>query len=335
MFALSRGWVASLLAAAVLGLGQAPGLRAQEPLTKVGTIPLKGRPGNLDYVNLDTKRDRLLVANKANGTLDIVDLKAGKLLMQIPGQDGVQGIAYAADQDRVYVGLGEGGFVNVFTAEDFKLVKTLKFKDDADAVRYNQATQRLYVAHADKALGVIDTKALSVKADVKLPGGAEAFQLETGRPRLYLNVPSSNLVIVIDTEKNTVVQQFPLTQGAGNYAMALDEPNHRLFVSCRKKPVLVVLDTETGKELAAVPIPTGTDDLWFDAKRKLLYTSCGEGFLAVIRQQDADRYEAAARIPTTKGAKNCYFDAATGRLFLSVPRQGGKPGPEIEIYQAP
>src|SRR5258707_12060147 len=71
-------------------------------LELVQTIPLKGKPGGLDHLALDGKRDRLLVANKANNTLDVVDLKAGKLLKQVPNQTGVQGVAYAADLDRVY-----------------------------------------------------------------------------------------------------------------------------------------------------------------------------------------------------------------------------------------
>ena len=63
---------------------------------------------------LDAKRDRLFLANTANGTLDVIDLKAGKLLKQVAGQSGIQGVAYAADLDRVFVGLGTGGYCNVF-----------------------------------------------------------------------------------------------------------------------------------------------------------------------------------------------------------------------------
>src|SRR5205814_5167562 len=82
-------------------------------LELVQTIPLKGKAGNLDHLALDTKRDRLLVANKANDTLDVVDLKSGTLLKQVPNQTGVQGIAYAADLDRVFIGLGTNGLCNV------------------------------------------------------------------------------------------------------------------------------------------------------------------------------------------------------------------------------
>src|SRR5438105_8891775 len=94
-------------------------------LELIQTIPLKGKPGNLDHLALDAKRDRLLVANKANNTLDVVDLKAGKLLKQVPNQTAIQGIAYAADLDRVFVGLGTNGLCNVLDGESYKAMKTI------------------------------------------------------------------------------------------------------------------------------------------------------------------------------------------------------------------
>jgi len=82
-------------------------LAAAEPtLVLLQTIDLKGKAGKLDHVALDSKRQRLLVANKANNTLDVVDLKTGKLVQQVPGQAGIQGLAYVADLDRIFVGLG-------------------------------------------------------------------------------------------------------------------------------------------------------------------------------------------------------------------------------------
>jgi hypothetical protein len=306
---------------------------AEPSLKLVQTIPLKGPAGRLDHLALDAKNGRLFVANMANSSLDVVDLKAGQLVKQVPGQQGIQGIAYAEDLDRVFVGLGTGGFCNVFSGEDYKLLKTIKFADDADNVRYNPATHLAYVAHAEKALGVIDAKTYEVKADIKLPGQAESFQLEKGRPRLYLNTPSPAQVNVIDLDKNAVVGHYPLQRAAANYPLALDETNRRLFVGCRKPPAVVVLDSESGEEKANVAIPGDTDDVFLDAKRQRLYASCGEGFLAVIRQADADHYELLEKVPTIKGARTCLLDPEGGRLYLLIPRQAGKEGPEVWVYQ--
>lgn len=295
-------------------------------------IDLKGKAGNLDHLALDAKRDRLLVANKVNNTLDVVDLKAGKLLRQIPNQQGIQGIAYAADLDRVFVGLGSGGFCNIFDGETYKLQKTIKFADDADNVRYHAASKRVYVAHAEKALGVIDAVKYNLLADIKLPGTAEGFQLEKGRPRLYLAMPVPSEIIVIDTEKNEVINRYPVTMAGGQHPVVLDEAGKRLYIGCRKKPMVVVMDTETGKELAGIDIPGDVDDLFLDAKRQRLYASCGEGAVVVIGPK-GDRWEVLEKIETAKGAKTSYFDADTGRFFLAVPRQTGKQGLEVWVYQ--
>src|SRR5262249_27791132 len=150
---------------------------AEPELKLVQTIPLKGRPGKLDHLALDSKGERLFVANKPNNTLDIVDLKTGKLLQQIGAQQGIQGIAYAADLNRIFVGLGQGGYCNIFDGKDYKLLKSVKFQDDSDNVGYHPKTNQVYVAHAENALGVIDAKTFELKADIKLPTMAEQFEL--------------------------------------------------------------------------------------------------------------------------------------------------------------
>jgi DNA-binding beta-propeller fold protein YncE len=308
--------------------------QAQTPvLEKKQTIALKGKGGNFDHLAIDSKRDRLLVANKANNTLDIVDLKSGKLLKQVRDQGGIQGIAYAPDLDRVFVGLGTGGFCNTFDGNDYKLLKTIKFMDDSDNVRYDPRTHIVYVAHAEKALGVIDAKTNEQKPDITLPGAAEGFQIETGRPILYVNIPAPPEVAVIDTDKNTVVKHYKVGMAGGHHPLALDEANHRLFLGCRKKPMVVVMDSETGKEITGVEIPGDIDDLFYDAKNKRLYASCGDGAIAVIRQNSADKYELQEKIETAKNARTSYYDAATGRYFLAVPRQTEKGAPEIWVYQ--
>ena len=190
------------------------------------------------------------------------------------------------------------------------------------------------MAHAEKALGVIDAKTFVLKADIKLPAGAEGFVIEAKRPRLYLVTPSPSQLVVIDTEKNEVVTTHPIKSAAGGHPVALDEANHRVFLGCRKEPMVVVMDTETGKEVATVPIPGDVDDLFYDAKTKRLYASCGEGFLVVIEQQDADQYKVLEKMDTVKGARTSLYVPETKRLYLAVPRQEGKEGPEVRVYQA-
>jgi len=306
---------------------------ADAPMELTQTIVLKGKAGKLDHLALDAKRDRLFLANTVNGTLDIVDLKANKLLKQVVGQTGIQGVAYAAGLDKLFVGLGSGGLCNVFDGADYKPLKTIKFTDDADNVRYDPASGQVYVAHAEKSLGVIDARTFAIKADLTLPGAAEGFQIAKNRPKLYLVIPSPSQLLAIDTKSNEIKGTYPIASAAGGHPLALDEDNRRVFVGCRQPAAIVVLDAESGKEITSVAIPQDVDDLFFDAKRKRLYASCGEGFIAIVRQSDADHYALSEKIATVAKAKTSLFDADSGRLFLAVPRQPGKEGPEIRVYR--
>ncbi|HZT81549.1 MAG TPA: hypothetical protein VFA26_15085 [Gemmataceae bacterium] len=333
MFGLKICLSSPALAAGLLLLAAQP-TPAAEPATLklVQAIPLKGVAGRLDHAAIDSRHGRLFVANLSNNSLDIVDLKAGKLVKQIPGQKKIQGIAYAPDLDRICVGNGIGGECNIFDGRDYKLLRSIKLLG-ADNVRYLASRHLAYVGHAEKALSALDARTYEVKAEIKLPGRPEGFHLETKRPRLYLNTVDPTRLVVIDTDKNEVLHRYPLKLADRAYPLALDEANHRLFLGCRNKPSVVVMDSESGKEVARVPIPEDIDDLFFDARNKRLSASCGAGFLAVLRQRDADHYETLETIPTVKLARTCLFDPAGGRLYLFVPRQEGQEGPTIRVYE--
>jgi hypothetical protein len=314
----------------IILLGAVPSAAADPaPLKLVQTIDLKGPPGKLDHFALDTKRDRLLVANQINNSLDIVDLKAGKMLKQVPDQKSISGIAYVPNLDRIFVGNG-GGVCNAFDGSSYELLKSLPFPG-ADNVRFDARSGLVFLGA--KTLPAIDAKTMNVKQDIELPGSPRAFRSEPDRFRLYANT-SSGVVCVVDTDKLHVTARYPIKLAGGNYALALDPANRRVFVGCRKEPKLVVLDSETGREITSLDIPGDVDDLAYDAKRKRIYGSCGEGYLVVIQQSDADNYAMLAKLPTAKLARTSLFDPDSGRLFLGVPRQDGKDGPEIRVYQA-
>jgi len=137
---------------------------------------------------------------------------------------------------------------------------------------------------------------------------------------------------VIDRAQKTVLAAWPMTQFTANFPMALDEANGRLFVGCRQPARLVVLDTATGKPVTDLAFSSDTDDLFYDAKLKRLYTSCGEGFVDVIGQRVANSYQSHERIRTRAGARTSYFSAELNEFYLAVPLQGGYEA-EIRVFQ--
>ena len=117
--------------------------------------------------------------------------------------------------------------------------------------------------------------------------------------------------------------------------MALDEDGHRLFVATRTPARLLVFDTTSGHMIAALPCVQGSDDLFFDATRKRVYVTGGEGFISVFQQYPSERYRLAAKIPSGLGARTSgYF--GKGRkgfdlFYVAVPARANAAA-EVLIY---
>jgi DNA-binding beta-propeller fold protein YncE len=187
------------------------------------------------------------------------------------------------------------------------------------------------VGYGDGALGVVNPATGVQPVRIKLPGHPESFQMEQGGNRVFVNVPEARQIAVIDRQTKTVNEAWSLPGAKANFPMALDEAGHRLFVGCRNPARLVALDTATGKSVSELAIVGDTDDLFYDAKRKRIYVSGGEGFIDVIGQRDADSYKLLERIPTAPSARTSFFSAELDQFYLAVPRRGEEAA-EIRVY---
>ncbi len=74
------------------------------------------------------------------------------------------------------------------------------------------------------------------------------------------------------------------------------------------------------------------DGMFFDARRKRLYVTGGEGFIDVFQQQDADHYSSLARIPTRPIARTSLFAPELNRYYVALPRKDKEPA-EIRVYE--
>src|SRR6266478_1196161 len=150
------------------------------------------------------------------------------------------------------------------------------YGDDADNLRYDSDRKRIYVGHGSGALGEIDEQGNKV-GEIKLDAHPESFQLEKDTPRIYVNLPKSRKIAVLDRDKRTILATWPLGMMLANYPMALDQADHRLFVMTRFPARLLVFDTATGKTVQRLPAVGDCDDMFYDQIRKRIYASGGEG----------------------------------------------------------
>jgi YVTN family beta-propeller protein len=307
-----------LVASAGLAWGQ-----AAQPLLLEKTIELLDVQGRIDHMSIDVKGDRLFVSALGNNTVEVIDLKTGKRAKTIGQLKEPQGVLYAPEMDRLYVANGNDGTVRIFDGSSYGPLKTLDYGDDADNLRYDAVHKRIYVGYGSGALGEIDSDGNKV-ADIKLDAHPESFQLEKNSQRIYVNLPKSRKVAVVDREKRTIIATWKTDLAFANYPMALDESEHRLFVVTRLPARLLVFDTNTGNIVQKLPAIGDCDDVFYDKTRKRIYASGGDGAISVFQEEDADHYKESARIATVKGARTSFFSPELDRFFLAVRRQGSQ-----------
>lgn len=282
--------------------------------------------GPFDHFGIDAENNRLFATPEKNQEVLVLDLNTGKLIHEIKGILKPHSVVYRADTNRIYITDGEEGSLDVFDGTTYALLQKIALEKDADSVGYDPSRKLLYAVSGGKDAGkpysflsVIDTTANRKTVDIKIDGDTlEAMALDLFRPRLYLNNPAKSEIDVIDRWSNRVIATWPVTMGKRNVAMALDEAHQRLFAACRSGQV-VVLDSNTGKELQAIPITAGVDDLSYDAASKRLYAA-GGGVVDVIGQDDADHYKPLGKVEAGPQARTALFVTALDRYYVAVPQ---------------
>ena len=182
-------------------------------------------------------------------------------------------------------------------------------------------------------LGIINSADGKQVGSIKLAAHPEAFELEKNGKRIFVNVPNSRHVAVIDRDQGKVVATWNTDLAFGNFPMALDEANHRLFIGCRIPSKLVVLNTDSGDIVAKIDISGDADEVFYDGKRHRIYAICGSGKIDIIEQTDPNTYKALTKVNTADGARTGLFVPERDTLFVAVPHHGSQKA-EIRAYRA-
>jgi DNA-binding beta-propeller fold protein YncE len=285
-------------------------------------IPLGNVMGRIDHMAVDLGRQRLFVAELGNNSVGVVDLKERKLLRRIDELKEPQGLAYVKSSDMLYVANGGDGSVRLFRAGDFAAAGRIELGDDADNIRVEPTTDRVFVGYGDGGLAAIDPASRQKIADISLKAHPESFQLDSMSGLIFINVPKAREIAVVDRAAGKQIANWP-TINEGNFPMAVDEENQRVLVVFRRPASLEVLSKTDGRSIARVETCGDADDLFLDPKRHRIYVTCGEGFLDVFDAQAG--YRRLAHIPTISGARTSLFVPELDRLFLAARAASGEP----------
>jgi DNA-binding beta-propeller fold protein YncE len=309
--------------ALVLTLAAPTSLLAQSPSSyRVTHTYTLGEDGRWDYIVPDPPNHRLFIARQ--NRVMVVDEDSGKLLGEVTGIQGAHGTALAEATGHGFATSGNDQSVVMFDLKTFKVLGRIPAAEDADAIIYDSASNRVFTLNGDAhSSTVIDPQAGAPIANIQL-GGKPEYGASAGDGKVYANLTDTSEVVEIDARAAAAVRRWSTAPCKQPVAMAIDTPHHRLFSGCRSG-VMAISDYRAGKVVATVPIGTGVDGAGFDAASGNAFASNADGTLTVIHQDAPDQYHVAENVQTPLGARNMGLDPTNHRVFVVSAKFGPAP----------
>lgn len=301
------------------------------PLALVGKIPLGAVNGRIDHLAFDGHRQRLFVAELGNNTVGVIDLKQSKTIETLTGFHEPQGIGYVPSTDTLYVANGDGGSVRMLRGATLTPAGSIELGDDADNVRVDPGSNRVFVGYGSGAIAVIDAVKDQKISQVPLKAHPESFQLTRDGARIFVNVPEAHEIGVIDRTSAKLIATWRTGLLLGNFPLALDEQHGRLLAVFRYPARIAAFRLSDGRRISTATTCRDSDDVFLDHQRQRVYVICGQGFIDVFAAQ-GDNYSLLARIPTVAGARTGLFVPALDRLFVAARAAGGNPA-SVWVFQ--
>src|ERR1035441_10367944 len=210
-----------------------------------------GGTGGWDYLNVDPATQRVYASH--GGIVEVVDLKAGKVVGQITQLHGVHGIAVASDVGKGFISNGQSGSVTVFDLKTLeKTGEPAVGGQNPDAICYEPKTQRIFTMNGrSNDSTAINAKNNEIIATFPVGEKPENCAMD-GAGKLYVNIENSSEVVEIDAAKPGVTSSrwapgssptWPAASALRTPASASSSP--RYGTSCVRRPWTVAMPTSS------------------------------------------------------------------------------------------
>ena len=234
------------------------------PLVAIFVLGLIG----FDSVHASAAKGMVVVANKGDNALGIIDVTAGKQIAEVP-EGGITGheVIVSRDGKLAYVpiygnsGVGmpgtDGSNMVVIDLAARKVVGNLDF---GKGVRphcplLGPKNGLLYVStELEKSITIIDPKTLKIVGSV--PTGQEQshmFAITRDGHRAYTANVGPGTVSVLDLDARKTLNIIPVSPQIQRISLSVDDK--LVFTSDVTKPQLAVIDTATNKIKTWIPMP--------------------------------------------------------------------------------
>ena len=292
----------------------------------IKTVKLGG-DGGWDCLTVDSQARRLYISRGTH--VMVVNADTGEIVGDIPGTNGVHGIAIVSALGKGFTSNGRDNTISVFDLKTLKVSKQIPVGKNPDIIIYDSEAKLVFTGDGgSKDITAIDPKSETVKGIIPLDGKPE-FAV-TDDDHLYVNLEDKSTIVRIDSRKLAVDARWPLAPGEEPTGLAIDEKHHRLFAACANK-LMVVVNTADGHVVASLPTGAGADGAEFDASNQLAFNpNGGDGTLTIIHEDSPDKFSVAQTLATQRGARTMTLDPRTHKVFLITAEFGPPPPPTAE-----
>jgi DNA-binding beta-propeller fold protein YncE len=278
-----------------------------------------GGGGSWDYIVPDPPNHRLFIARQDR--VMVVSEDTGKLLGEVTGIQGAHGTAVAQTHGHGFATSGNDRSVVMFDLTTFKTLGRIPAAEDADAILYDQASDRVFTLNGDAhSSTVIDPKEGKLITNIPL-GGKPEYGVSAGDGKVYANLTDTNEVVEIEAKSATVTRRWSTAPCKQPVSMAIDSAHHRLFSGCRSG-VMAVSDYQSGKVITTLPIGAGVDGAGFDPASSNAFASNADGTLTVIHEDSPNVFRVLETVATPQGSRNMGLDPSSHRIFVAAAKFG-------------
>jgi len=282
--------------------------KAEPPLVPGITITIPHSAGKFDFLEVDSKRRRLLAAHEKDETADILDLTSNTILARVKTGPAV-GIAIDTKTGDYFVSVQDDKRIAVIDAESLTEKASITTDGETDAILFDEKDRRFYVTNDNgKFLWAIDADTKKVVAAIPIPEGPECMAYDAAADRIYLNIKGSSQIAVIDTVTNTVATLWSTAPAKGPHGLVFEAKTNRIFVSGENGKI-VAIDVISGKVTATEAIVEKVDQIAFDPSTSRIYCA-GPAWMSVV-QATPGGLKSLGRVATAETAKNVAVDIQT------------------------
>jgi len=284
--------------------------------------------GGWDYIAVGPGNNRLYASHASQ--VNILDELTGDSIGVIPNTTGVHGIAFVTELNKGYTSNGRLNNITVFDLTTNNVLGQIAAGTNPDAIMYEPFSKRIITCNGrSNDLSLIDPVSEKITATIPV-GGKPETAVTDGKGMLYVNIEDKNEIVAVDLKSLQVVKRWSIAPGEGPTGLAIDLKNNRLFAGCDLK--LVILDIASGN-ISTVGIGDGCDGVAFDAGLGLVFASCGEGKLSIVKEISAGKYGLVENVSTKGSARTIALNEKTHTVYLPAADMGkaeaGKRAPMI------